>query len=408
MTIQETEAKIMLAERMSRVKPSPILAIMSLARNLRSQGHNIIDLSIGEPDFDTPDYIKQAAIDAMHRGETRYTEPSGTPKLRAAIQAKFMRENGLDYPLEAITVGCGAKQLIFNALFASLDSDSEVIIPAPYWTSYPDMTSLAGGKPVIVPCSAKDGFKLKPDTLDAVLTPASQWLILNSPSNPTGAVYTRDELAELAKVIRRHPRLMVMSDDIYEHLIYEHQEFHTLAKTAPDLFDRILTINGVSKAYCMTGWRLGYAGGPTSLIKAMTTIQSQSSAHACSISQAAAAAALAGDQDFLKHYRSTLERRRNHLIAALNATPGLHCDKPAGAFYMYLSCSDIIGKVKPDGSSIQSDNDLATYLLESEGVAIVPGSAFGFSPHFRVSYAASDTALQEGCQAIQRALQQLT
>ena len=391
------------AAALDRIKPSPTLAVTAKAQELRAQGRDVISLGAGEPDFDTPDHVKEAAIEAIRSGETHYTPVNGTPALRQAIADKFKRENGLDYGLDQISVGCGGKQVLYNAIMATIDPGDEVVIPAPYWVSYPDIVLLAGGQPVVVDSSLDSGFKVTPDSLAAVITPKSKWLILNSPSNPSGAAYSRDELAALGRVLLDHPQVWVMSDDIYEHLVYDGFEFATIAQVVPELQDRTLTLNGVSKAYAMTGWRVGYAGGPVEVIKAMAKIQSQSTTHTSSISQAAAVEALNGTQDFLTDWVATFAERRDLVVGMLNQATGLSCLSPEGAFYVYPSCAELIGKKTPEGSVIASDSDFVTYLLESEGVAAVQGAAFGLEPYFRISYATSTEALEEACKRIQRA-----
>ena len=392
-----------IAQRLGRIKPSATLAVSTMARELKAQGHDVIGLGAGEPDFETPDHIKEAAKAAMNRGETRYTAVAGTPELRQAICGKFKRDNGLDYRPEQVTVGCGGKQTIYNALMATLDPGDEVIIPAPYWVSYPDITLLAEGTPVIVDCPAETDFKLNPEDLERAITPKSKWLILNSPSNPTGAAYTKAEMRAITDVVLQHPQVWVLTDDIYEHIVYDGFEFVTPAQVAPALIDRTLTINGVSKAYCMTGWRLGYGAGPAELIKAMNKVQSQSTTHTSSISQAAAVAALTGSHDFIAANNAVFKDRRDLVIGLLNQATGLVCPRPEGAFYVYPSCRELIGKSTPGGKRIATDEDLVSYLLEEQGVAAVPGTAFGLSPHFRVSYATSTELLEEACQRIQRA-----
>jgi aspartate aminotransferase len=392
-----------LASRLGRIKPSPTLAVTNKAAELKAAGRDVIGLGAGEPDFPTPAHVCDAAKAAMDKGETKYTAVAGTMALRKAISAKFKRENGLDYAPEQITVGCGGKQTIYNALMATLNPGDEVIIPAPYWVSYPDITLLAEGTPVIVECSDAAGFKMLPEQLEKAITPKSKWLILNSPSNPTGAAYTKAELKALADVLMKHPHVWVMTDDIYEHVVYEGFEFATIAQVEPGLYDRTLTLNGVSKAYCMTGWRVGYAAGPKQIIKAMNDIQSQSTTHTASISQAAAVAALEGPQDFIPAHNATFKERRDLVARMLNETPGLKCHVPEGAFYVYPSCAGVIGKTTPQGRKIETDEDFVTYLLESEGVAAVHGAAFGLSPYFRISYATSTEALKEACLRIQRA-----
>jgi aspartate aminotransferase len=391
------------AAALDRIKPSPTLAVTAKAQELRAQGRDVISLGAGEPDFDTPDHVKEAAIAAIRGGETHYTPVNGTPALRQAIADKFKRENGLDYGLDQISVGCGGKQVLYNAIMATVDPGDEVVIPAPYWVSYPDIVLLAGGQPVVVDSGLDSGFKVTPDSLAAAITPKSKWLILNSPSNPSGAAYSRDELAALGRVLLDHPQVWVMSDDIYEHLVYDGFEFATIAQVVPELQDRTLTLNGVSKAYAMTGWRVGYAGGPVEVIKAMAKIQSQSTTHTSSISQAAAVEALNGTQDFLTDWVATFAERRDLVVGILNQATGLSCLSPEGAFYVYPSCAELIGKKTPEGSVIANDSDFVTYLLESEGVAAVQGAAFGLEPYFRISYATSTEALEEACKRIQRA-----
>ncbi len=397
-----------IAERLSRIKPSPTIAVSQKARDLKAAGQDVIGLGAGEPDFDTPDNIKEAAIAAIKRGETKYTAIDGTPELKAAVAAKFKRENGLDYGPEQITVGTGAKQVLYNALMATLDPGDEVVIPAPYWVSYPDMALLAEGKPVIVPCSQNNLFKLQPEDLEAAITDKTKWLILNSPSNPTGSAYSRDEMRAIGEVLERHPHVWVLTDDIYEHLVYDGFEFTTPAEVEPELYDRTLTVNGVSKAYCMTGWRIGFAGGPAELIKAMSKVQSQSTSNPSSISQAAAIEALTGPADFIAEHNAAFKARRDLVVDALNTCEGLQCHRPEGAFYVYPSCAGTIGKKTPDGKTIESDGDFVTYLLDAEGVAAVQGEAFGLSPYFRISYATSTETLEEACKRIKRACEALS
>ena len=392
-----------IATRLSNIKPSPTIAVTQKARELKAAGRNIIGLGAGEPDFDTPDNIKEAAIAAIRSGDTKYTAVDGTPALKKAICAKFKRENGLDYTPEQVTVGTGGKQVLYNALMATLNPGDEVIVPAPYWVSYPDMVLLADGVPVPVECPADTGFKLQPADLEKAITPKTKWLILNSPNNPTGAAYTRAELKALTDVLVRHPHVWVMTDDMYEHLNYDGFEFTTPAQVEPSLYDRTLTVNGVSKAYAMTGWRIGYAAGPKELIKAMGVIQSQSTSNPSSVSQAAAVEALNGPQDFIKERAEAFKERRDLVVSMLNQASGIKCHKPEGAFYVYPSCEGTIGKTTPDGKVIGTDEDFVTYLLESEGVAVVQGSAFGLAPFFRISYATSTAELEEACQRIQRA-----
>lgn len=392
-----------LATRLSRIKPSPTLAVAAKAKALKAAGKDVLDLGLGEPDFDTPDFIKDAATAAMKAGQTKYTLVDGTMELKKAIAAKFKRENGLDYLPEQISVGNGGKQVLFNALLASLNPGDEVIIPAPYWVSYPDMVQFAEGTPVFVQCPQETGFKMTGAQLDKAITPKTKWLILNSPSNPTGAAYTEAEMKSITDVLMKHPHVYLMTDDIYEHLVYDGFKFVTPVGVEPKLFDRTLTVNGVSKAYSMTGWRIGYAGGPKPLIDAMRLLQSQSTSNPSSISQAAATAALNGDSSFLNDWRKAYTRRRDIMVNGLNKVPGLSCPKPEGAFYVYPSCAGAIGMETPDGKTITSDEDFVTYLLESEGVSCVHGSAFGLSPHFRISYATSDEVLQEAVTRIARA-----
>ncbi|ACI99276.1 pyridoxal phosphate-dependent aminotransferase [Rhodospirillum centenum] len=392
-----------LASRLSRIKPSATIAVTSKARALKAAGRDVIGLGAGEPDFDTPDSIKDAAIEAIRRGFTKYTDVDGTPELKKAVAAKFRRDNGLEYdPATQITVGTGGKQVLFNALLATLDPGDEVIVPAPYWVSYPDMVLLAEGTPVPVACPAEAGFKLTPAALEAAITPRTKWLILNSPSNPTGAAYTAAELTALGEVLLRHPQVWVMSDDMYEHLVYDGFRFATIAQVVPGLLGRTLTVNGVSKAYSMTGWRIGFAGGPKELIKAMGVIQSQSTSNPTSISQAAATEALNGPQDYIPRQAEVFARRRDLVVSMLNQAKGLSCPNPEGAFYVYPSCAATLGLSTPGGRVIGSDEDFATELLEAEGVAVVHGAAFGLSPHFRISYATSETVLEEACRRIQR------
>ena len=396
-----------IAERLSRIKPSPTLVVTQKARELKAAGRDIIGLGAGEPDFDTPDNIKEAAIAAIKRGETKYTAVDGTPELKAAIVEKFRRDSGLDYKPEQITVGTGGKQVLYNAFVATLDPGDEVIIPAPYWVSYPDMALLAEGTPVVVPCSENNRFKLQAGDLEAAINPKTKWVILNSPSNPSGAAYSREEMQAITDVIKAHEQVRVMTDDIYEHLVYDGFQFVTAAEVEPALVERTLTVNGVSKAYCMTGWRIGFAGGPADLVKAMAKVQSQSTSNPSSVSQAAAVEALNGPQDFIEAHNVAFKARRNLVVDAINICPGLTCQKPEGAFYVYPSCAGAIGKTTPDGKVIETDGDFVTYLLESEGVAAVQGEAFGLSPYFRISYATSTEALEEACQRIKRACEAL-
>jgi len=387
---------------LSRVKPSATLAVTARARELKREGRDVIGLGAGEPDFDTPDNVKQAAIAAIQRGETKYTDVDGLPELKAAIVAKFARENGLTYTPAQIHVAPGGKAVLFNALMATLSPGDQVIVPAPYWVSYPDMVLLAGGEPVAVVGVEADGFKLQPAVLEAAITPRTKWLILNSPSNPTGAAYTRAELEALAEVLRRHPQVWVMTDDMYEHLVYGDFDYTTLAQVAPDLYDRALTVNGVSKAYAMTGWRIGYAGGPKPLIDLMRKVAGQTTSNPSSISQWAAVEALNGPQDFIAERGKAFEVRRDLVVSMLNQATGIRCPTPEGAFYVYPSIEGLIGKTTEGGVVIDSDETFTTELLNAEGVAVVQGSAFGLSPYFRISYATSEAVLEEGCRRIQR------
>ena len=392
-----------LASRLSNIKPSPTIAVSTKAAELKAAGRDVIGLGAGEPDFDTPEHIKEAAKAALDAGASKYTAVAGTPALRKAICDKLKRDNGLEYSPDQISVGCGGKQTIYNAIMATIDPGDEVVIPAPYWVSYPDITLLAEGKPVIVECPAENNFKLQPADLDAAITPKTKWLILNSPSNPTGAAYTRDEMKAITDVLLKHPHVWVMTDDMYEHIVYDGFEFCTPAQVEPQLYDRTLTLNGVSKAYAMTGWRVGYAAGPVEVIKAMNKIQSQSTTHTAAVSQAAAVAALEGPQDFIAENNKVFKERRDLCVEMLNAAEGLSCPTPEGAFYVYPSCEGCMGKTTPDGKVLKTDEDFVTYILETEGVAAVHGEAFGLSPYFRVSYATSTEALKEACTRIQRA-----
>jgi aspartate aminotransferase len=397
-----------IADRLSLIKPSPTIAVSKKARDLKAAGKDVIGLGAGEPDFDTPPHVIEAAKQAMDNGVTRYTDVNGLPELRQAIIAKFKRENGLDYTMDEIAVSCGGKQVIFNALMATLNPGDEVIVPAPYWVSYPDIARVFEAKPVFVNCPAESGFKMKPADLEKAITPKSKWLILNSPSNPSGAAYTRADMKGLAAVLMRHPQVWILTDDIYEHVIYDDFEFTTIAQVEPGLKDRTLTLNGVSKAYCMTGWRVGYAGGPKELIAAMTKVQSQSTTHTSSVSQAAAAAALNGPAGFMADNNKVFKERRDLVVSMLNQAQGLKCPTPEGAFYVYPSCAGTIGRKTPQGKMLKTDEDFVTYVLETEGVAVVQGAAFGLSPHFRVSYATATGLLEDACQRIQRACAQLS
>jgi aspartate aminotransferase len=391
-----------LSDTLKRVKPSATIAVTNKARELQAAGRDVIGLGAGEPDFDTPGNIKDAAKRAIDAGRTKYTAVDGIPELKAAIAAKFLRENGLSYTPNQITVGTGGKQVLYNALMATLNPGDEVIVPAPFWVSYPDMVLLAGGTPVVVPAGIETSFKLTAEALEAAITPRTKWFIFNSPSNPTGAGYSRDELKALTDVLMRHPHVWVMSDDMYEHLVFDGFEFCTPAQVEPGLYGRTLTCNGVSKAYAMTGWRIGYAGGPAELIKAMGTIQSQSTSNPSSVSQYAALEALSGPQDFLPEFRTAFQRRRDLVVGMLNEAAGVVCPTPEGAFYVYPDISGCIGKTSAGGARIADDEAFATALLEEEGVAVVFGAAFGLSPNFRVSYATSDEVLREACARIQR------
>ncbi|MRN65562.1 pyridoxal phosphate-dependent aminotransferase [Brucella sp. 10RB9213] len=391
-----------LADALSRVKPSATIAVSQKARELKAKGKDVIVLGAGEPDFDTPENIKQAAIAAINRGETKYTPVSGIPELRKAIVAKFKRENGLDYKPEQTIVGTGGKQILFNAFMATLNPGDEVIIPAPYWVSYPEMVAINGGTPVFVDTKIEDNFKLTAADLEKAITPKTKWLIFNSPSNPTGAAYTQAELKSLTDVLVRHPHVWILTDDMYEHLVYGDFVFTTPAQVEPSLYDRTLTMNGVSKAYAMTGWRIGYAAGPIELIKAMDMIQGQQTSGACSIAQWAAVEALNGTQDFIPENKKIFQARRDLVVSMLNQATGLQCPTPEGAFYVYPSCAGLIGKKTEAGKVIETDKDFVTELLEAEGVAVVHGSAFGLGPNFRISYATSDELLEKACIRIQR------
>lgn len=395
------------AARLQRIKPSPSSMAGQHARMLRAQGRDIVGLTSGEPDFDTPAHIREAAYRAMNDGQTRYTDVGGTAALREAIRAKFARENGLDYGLDEIIVSTGAKQIIFNAIMATVDTGDEVIVPAPYWVSYPDITLLANGTPVIVETRAENGFRLQAEELERAITPKTRWLILNGPNNPSGANFTEADLQALADVLRKHPHVWILTDDIYEHLLYDGRRFYTLAQVAPDLKDRTLTLNGVSKAYAMTGWRIGYAGAPAALIKAMTKLQSQSTSNPSSVSQAAALAALTGPQDFVTQSRERFQARRDRIVQALNAIDGIDCASPEGAFYVFPKCADLYGLTLPDGSKLQNSEQWVLHLLNAQNLAVLQGSAYGVDTHFRISFAASDAVLEEGCRRIAQARAQL-
>jgi aspartate aminotransferase len=395
-------AMAFLSDTLSRVKPSPTIAVTTKAAELKAEGRDVIGLGAGEPDFDTPQNIKDAAKAAIDAGKTKYTAVDGIPELKKAICAKFKRDNNLDYTPAQVTIGTGGKQVLYNALMATLNPGDEVVIPAPYWVSYPDMVLLAGGAPVIAEATAETAYKLTPEALEAAITPKTKWLIFNSPSNPTGAGYTWDELKGLTDVLLRHPHVWVMSDDMYEHLVYDDFKFCTPAEVEPQLYERTLTVNGVSKAYAMTGWRIGYAAGPVKLIKAMGKIQSQSTSNPCSVSQWAAVEALNGPQDYIATNNALFQRRRDLVVRMLNEAEGVVCPVPEGAFYVYPSIAGCIGKTSAGGAKIVDDEAFATALLEETGVAVVFGAAFGTSPCFRVSYATSDAALTEACTRIQK------
>jgi aspartate aminotransferase len=401
---ESTEVPVaFLASALSRIKPSATIAVTDKARALKLAGRDIIGLGAGEPDFDTPDNIKEAAIKAIREGRaSKYTNVDGIAELKAAAVAKFKRENGLDYKPSQVTVSAGGKQVLYNALIATIDPGDEVIIPAPYWVSYPEMVMLAGGTPVTVTATAQAGFKIRPEQLEAAITPRTKWIIFNSPSNPTGAAYTRAELKALTDVLVAHPHVHVMADDMYEHLVYDDFVFTTVAQVEPRLYERTLTVNGVSKAYCMTGWRIGFAGGPEPLIKAMAMIQSQSTTNPAAVSQWAAVEALNGPKDFIPKHNMVFKERRDLCVAMLNQAKGIACPKPEGAFYVYPSCAGTIGKKAPSGNTIGTDQEFVTELLESEGVAVVPGTPFGLGPAFRISYATATSSLQTACERIQR------
>ena len=392
-----------LASRLNRIQPSPTIAMSIKARELKAEGKDIIELAAGEPDFPTPSHIIEAAEEAMSRGETKYTDPDGTPALKQAVCDKFKRDNNLEYVTSQVTIGTGGKQVLYNALMATLNEGDEVIIPAPYWVSYPDMVLLAEGTPKIVECPLDKNFILQPEDLERAITPKTKWIILNSPSNPTGSGYTWDDMKKITDVLIRHPNIWVMTDDMYEHLVYDDFKFCTPAEVEPELYSRTLTVNGMSKAFCMTGWRIGYAAGPENLITAIRKIQSQSTSNPSSISQAASVAALNGPMDFLAKNNGVFKQRRDLVCSMLNQASGITCPTPDGAFYVYPSCAGLIGKKTPDGKVLKSDEDVVTYFLETEGIAAVHGAAFGLSPHFRISYATSTEALEDACQRIQRA-----
>ena len=391
-----------LAESLGRIQPSQTIAVSQKARDLKAAGRDVIGLGAGEPDFDTPDNIKEAAIAAIRRGETKYTAVEGIPELRKAVAAKFKRENGLDYKIEQTFVSPGGKMILYNALLATLNPGDEVICIAPYWVSYPDIVQLGGGKPVIIEAKLEDGFRLTPQALEAAITAKTKWLIFNQPSNPTGACYSREQLKALTDVLLKHPHVWILTDDMYEHLVFGGFEFSTIAQVEPRLYDRTLTMNGVSKAYAMTGWRIGYCAGPEPLIKAMSKLQSQSVSSASSIAQWASVEALNGPQDFIPKFQKAFEERRDLVVSMLNQAHGIECPKPEGAFYVYPSIRKLIGKSAPSGKTIATDEDFAGELLEAEGVAVVHGAAFGLSPFFRISYATSTGVLEDACRRIQR------
>ncbi|MDQ2151242.1 pyridoxal phosphate-dependent aminotransferase [Alcaligenaceae bacterium C4P045] len=396
-----------IASRLNRIKPSPSSMAGQRARALRAEGRDIVGLTAGEPDFDTPAHIREAATRAMTAGQTRYTDVGGTAALREAIREKFARENGLDYNTDEVIVSAGAKQIIFNAFMCTLEAGDEVIVPAPYWVSYPDIALLADGVPVIIEGRAEQGFKLQPDALERAITPRTRWLVLNGPNNPSGANYSRDDLVALAEVLNRHPHVWVLTDDIYEHLLYDGRSFDTIAQVAPELKERTLTINGVSKAYAMTGWRIGYAGAPAALIKAMTKLQSQSTSNPASVSQAAALAALTGPQDFITVNKQRFETRRNLIVDALNQIDGITCARPDGAFYVFPSCDALFGLRTPEGQVIANSDDWVMHLLNAQNLAVLQGSAYGIGAHFRISFAANEEKLLEGCRRIALARAQL-
>ncbi len=398
----------LIAERMTLIKPSPTMAITKLAAEMKAAGKDVIGLGAGEPDFDTPDHIKNAAITAIKNGETKYTAVDGTPALKKAIVNKFSKDNNIKYNMDEIIVSVGGKQVLYNALMSSINPGDEVIIPSPYWVSYPDMVVLAGGIPIIVEGKESNDFKVIPDDIKNKISNKTKWIIINSPSNPTGSSYTKSELEDLGNLLLNYENIFIMSDDIYEKIIYDDFKFYSLAEVVPALKDRILTVNGVSKAYAMTGWRIGYAGGPKELISSMAKLQSQSTSNPSSISQAAALAALEGPEEFLSERNDKFRIRRDMVVDMLNNCNGLSCLKPSGAFYVYPSCSGVIGKALASGKVIENSIDFSSYLLESEGVAVVPGSAFGADPFFRISYATSDSILEEACKRIKKACDQLS
>lgn len=399
--------KDLIAKRLEKIKPSATLTLAAKAQELKAQGKDVIGLAVGEPDFDTPDFIKDAAKKALDQGKTKYTPVPGTPELRKAVAEKFKRENNLTYTPDQIIVSTGGKQVLYNAFMATLNPGDEVIIAAPYWLSYPEMVALSEGTPVIVKTTPDSGFKMSPEALEKAITPNTKWLIINSPSNPTGAAYTSDELKALGEVLKKHPHVWILTDDIYEHLVYDKFKFSTIAEVCPELYERTLTVNGVSKAYAMTGWRIGYAGGPIDLIKAMNKVQGQSTSNPSSVSQAAAVAALNGDQAFLNEWREKFQKRRDLVVSMLSKADGIKCASPEGAFYVYASCEGVIGKTTPEGKKIENDADFANYLLEKHHVVFVPGVEFGLSPAFRISYALDEASLTKACERIQKACTEL-
>jgi aspartate aminotransferase len=399
---------IPIAARLNRIKPSPSSMAGQRARELRAAGRDIVGLTSGEPDFDTPDHIKEAASRAMAQGKTKYTDVSGTPELRQAVAQKFRRDNGLQFDPQEIIVGTGGKQVIFNALMCTVESGDEVIVPTPYWVSYPDIVLLADGTPVFVPCAARNGFKLDPQDLERAITPRTRWLVLNAPNNPSGATYSRSELKALTDVLLRHPQVWLLTDDIYEHIVYDGREFVTPAQVEPALQERTLTVNGVSKSYAMTGWRIGYGAGPAALIKAMTKLQSQSTSNPSSIAQAAAVAALTGPQGFVAERTAIFQSRRDLLVARLNAIAGVSCHMPEGAFYLFPSCEQLLGSRTAQGRVIASSDDFVLHLLDTQGLAVLQGTAYGVAPYFRISFAASMDTLEEGCRRLERACAELT
>lgn len=397
-----------ISKRISNIKPSPTLAITKKANELKMQGIDIISLSSGEPDFDTPEHIKQAAIRAINSGQTKYTNVDGTPELKNAVINKFKRENNLEYKPNQIIVGNGGKQILYNAILASVNPGDEVIIPSPYWVSYPDIVTLASGTPIFIQCNQESKFRIQPEQLKNAITERTKWLILNSPGNPSGSSYTYEELKALAEILLEYPNVYILSDDIYEHLLFDNNQFFTIAEVEPRLYNRTLTVNGISKSYAMTGWRIGYAGGPEKLIKAMSILQSQSTSNPCSISQAAAVEALNGNQDFLRTWCKSFAKRRDLVVDKLNSIDGINCLKPEGAFYVFPNCEGLFGQKTPKGETIKNSNDFANYLLDEAKVAVVPGLAFGIEGYFRISYATNENILESACNRIAAACKKLT